>query len=45
MHHDIAGSTLVIFEDLGDMPQEQDSHSHGEMVKRSLATPGCESPS
>jgi hypothetical protein len=25
MHHDIAGSTLVIFEDLGDMPQEQDS--------------------
>ena len=23
MHHDIAGTTLVIFEDLGDMPQEQ----------------------
>jgi hypothetical protein len=25
MAHDIAGSTLVIFEDLGDVPQKQDS--------------------
>ncbi|MCL6416683.1 alpha/beta hydrolase [Aestuariirhabdus sp. Z084] len=36
-HHDISGSTLVLFEDLGHVPQEEDPVSTVSALKRFLA--------
>ncbi|HEY7247595.1 MAG TPA: alpha/beta hydrolase [Xanthobacteraceae bacterium] len=38
-HRDIAGSALVMFEDLGHMPQEEDPGRTAEAVQRFLASP------
>jgi pimeloyl-ACP methyl ester carboxylesterase len=42
-HHDIAGSTMVIFDDLGHMPQEEDSARTVAAVKQFLGLE-CSNP-